>query len=142
MIRIDLSEPKVRNGERLKGSVNWRAEGSKTPRSIEVVCRWRTSGKADREHEIEAVRVDSPAAETVIPFDFAIPLEGPLSYSGKLIRITWEIAVKVDLPMARDEHDAKPFDVVARRWDPKDWVEPDDDNEDLDAELDEEEDAV
>ncbi len=140
MIRIDLSEPTVKNGERVKGSVSWRADGSKTPRAIEVVCRWRTSGKADREHEIESVNVSSPPSEVVIPFDFSIPIDGPLSYSGTLIRITWEIAVNVDLPMARDEHEVKTFDVVARRWDAKEWAE--EDAEDLDEDLDAEEDAV
>ena len=134
MIRIDLAANGVKNGERMKGSVTWRAEGSKTPRAIEVVCRWRTTGKAKHQEVLDRVEVAAPAAETVIPFDFAIPLYGPLSYTGKLLQIVWEVAVNVDLPMARDEHEVKSFDVLARRWDPNDWVEEDEEDDDEEPE--------
>jgi len=131
MIRIVLSEETVRNGERVKGSVTWQADGSKTPRSIEVVCRWRTEGKGTKRQEIvDTVARENPPSEAVIPFDVAIPLYGPLSYDGKLLRVIWEIAVNADLPMARDQHEVKAFSVVPRRWDPKDWEDKLDEDED------------
>ena len=40
MIRIELSQEKVRNGDSLTGRVVWTASGKKQPRKIEAICRW------------------------------------------------------------------------------------------------------
>jgi hypothetical protein len=130
MIRIALSEQKVKNGERVKGSVTF--EGSKAPRKIEVICRWRIEGKG-RSHEEVVDRSESEAM--TIPFDFAIPREGPLSYDGQLLRIIWEIAADADIAMAFDEHEAVAFTVVPRKWDPAEWAEPEDDDVGQDDEM-------
>ena len=123
MIRIALSEQKVRNGEHLKGTVTF--EGSKTPRKIEVACRWRIEGRGRSREEV----VGSTESQAMtVPFDFEIPKEGPLTYDGKLLRIIWEVAANADLPMARDESDVATFTVVARRWDASEWKEEDDDS--------------
>ena len=130
MIRIALSESKVRNGERVKGTVTWEAEGAKTPRKIEVACRWRVEGRGRTREEIVS---SFESHDSVIPFDFEVPKEGPLTYDGTLLRIAWEIAAEADLPMAIDQRAAAPFTVVARPWEPKEWEEPDeDDEEDVD----------
>jgi hypothetical protein len=127
MIRIVLSEQKVRNGEHLRGNVTWRAEGSKTPRKLDVVCRWRIEGKGkSRQEVVGSAGSENPMPEMVISFDFEIPIHGPLSYDGKLLRIIWEVFANADLPMARDENDVAAFTVVARRWNPEEWKEPED----------------
>jgi len=131
MIRIALSDTTVRNGEHVKGSVTWEAEG-KTPRKIEVACRWRVEGRGRTREEIVA---SHESHESVIPFDFEIPKEGPLTYHGTLLRIIWEIAANADLPMARDESAVAPFTVVARTWDPKEWEEEDGDEDGDEAEA-------
>lgn len=126
MIQIVLTDDKVRNGERLKGNVTWRAEGSKQPRKIEVACRWRIEGRGKEREEVVGSADMSDVGgrtEVSIPFEFDIPLYGPLSYDGKLLRIIWEVAADVDLPMARDEHDVKVFTVLPRKWDPAEWEE-------------------
>jgi hypothetical protein len=124
MIRIALSELKVKNGERVKGSVTF--EGPKTPRKIDVVCRWRIEGRGRSREEVVG-NVESEAM--TVPFDFAIPKEGPLTYDGQLLRIIWEIAADADIAMARDEHEAVAFTVVPRKWDPKEWHEPEDEDD-------------
>ena len=146
MISVHLSRDKVRNGERLSGTVSWRAEGSKTPRKIEALCRWRTEGSGTKSGEV-VCRVEQANLEgrneVTIPVQFDIPREGPLSYDGKVLRIIWEVVANADLPMARDEHDVKTFTVVARKWDAEEWVKSDDEtdeDEDDDEEDDDEED--
>lgn len=117
MIRIELAQERVRNGERVTGRAVWSGDGAQT---IEVVCGWRIEGRAGRRETIIG-RVDADASarsEVVLPFEFEIPISGPLSYDGKLFRITWE----VDAGAGRDV-ESKPFTVVPRRWDPKEWVE-------------------
>ena len=118
MIRIALAEQKLRNGEHLKGNVAF--EGSKTPRKLEVVCRWRIEGKGRSREEVVG---NAESQGTVVSFDFEIPKEGPLTYDGKLLRIIWEVAANADLPMARDDNDVATFTVVARRWDASEWAD-------------------
>ena len=117
MIRIVLSASTVKNGERVKGSVTY--EGAKTPRKLEVVCRWRIEGRGRGREEVIG---SEESQSTAMPFEFDIPREGPLSYDGQLLRIIWEVAANADLPMALDEHAVEPFTVVARKWDPAEWV--------------------
>jgi hypothetical protein len=133
MIRIALSGSTVRNGERVKGTVTWEAEGSKTPRKIEVGCRWRVEGRGRTREEIVS---SFESHDSVIPFDFEIPKDGPLTYEGTLLRIVWEIAAEADLPMAFDPQVVAPFTVVARPWDPKEWEDDDEDDDDGDEPVD------
>ena len=119
MIRIELAQERVRNGDRVSGRAVWSA-GGELAQTFEVVCGWRVEGRAGRrESIIGRVQADAGArSEIVLPFEFEIPMAGPLSYGGKLFRITWE----VDAGAGRDL-EAKPFTVVARKWDPKDFAQ-------------------
>ncbi|MEK6372019.1 MAG: hypothetical protein AABO58_04935 [Acidobacteriota bacterium] len=124
MIRIELAQERVRNGERVTGRAVW-SSGGDPAQSIEVVCGWRIEGRVKRRETIIG-RVDADASartEVVLPFEFEIPIAGPLSYEGKLFRITWE----VDAGAGRDV-ESQPFTVAPRKWDPKEWVEVEDED--------------
>jgi hypothetical protein len=126
MIRIELVQERVRNGERVSGRAVW-SSGGDPAQTVEVVCGWRIEGKVKRRETIIG-RVEADAGghtEVVLPFEFEIPLTGPLSYDGKLFRITWE----VDAGAGRDT-EAKPFTVAPRKWDPKDWAELEEEDQD------------
>ena len=132
MIRVDLPQDKVFNGDHLQGRVEWSSSG-KEPRKIEVICRWRLDGSGKKSTEIVKRVVEDNIAsrsQITIPFDFAIPLRGPLSYGGKLFSVIWEIFVNVDLPLAFDEEETRTFTVQARPYDPKEFDELDEDEED------------
>jgi len=136
VIRLDLPQDKVFNGDHLQGRVEWSSSG-KEPRKIEVICRWRLDGKGKKREEIIDRQVEEKIAsrsQITIPFDFEIPLRGPLSYDGKLFSIIWEIFVNVDLPRAFDEEETKTFTVRARPYDPKEFDELDEDEDDEDEE--------
>jgi len=108
MIRIVVFEEAVQNGGRLTGRVD-----AASPATIE--CRWWVEAKGRRRQEVVG-RVEQ------IDFGFEIPIFGPLSYDGKLLRIGWEIAARAD---GGDEV-VQPFTVVPRRWDPAEWAGVDD----------------
>ena len=132
MIRVEFSQEKVRNGDSLTGRVVWTASGKKQPRKIEAICRWRIEGKGRRKETIvdQELGLDvGSRTEVSVPFDFTIPLPGPLSYDGKLFRVIWEIVGRADLPFAIDEVETKVFTVVPRPWNPDDWKELDEENE-------------
>lgn len=116
MIRLELEQEEILNGEHLCGQMQWSSDG-KEPRKLEVLCRWRVEGKGRKREEIVDFEIDvAPATQVTIPFDFEIPLLGPLSYDGKLFRIIWEIVARADLPFARDQVETRTFVVRPRPY--------------------------
>jgi len=132
MIRVEFSQEKVRNGDSLTGRVVWTASGKKQPRKIEAICRWRIEGKGRKKETIvdQELGLDVESrSEVSVPFDFTIPLYGPLSYDGKLFRVIWQVVGRADLPFAIDEVETKVFTVVPRPWNPDDWKELEEEHE-------------
>jgi hypothetical protein len=137
MIRIELTQDEVLNGEHVRGKAEWNSDG-KEARKLEVLCRWRIEGRGRKREEIIDLEIDvAPGPHVTIPFDFAIPLLGPLSYDGKLFRIVWEIVVRADLPLAFDAEEAKPFTVRPRRYVPEEFGGSDDEEDEDDLGEDE-----
>jgi len=94
-ITTDNGENWVRPGERLTGTATWELEGEVD--AVEIRLFWYTSGKGSRDVGIvdtrRIERVDRHGSGT---FSFQIP-EGPLSFTGKLITLSWAIEL-VALP--------------------------------------------
>jgi hypothetical protein len=135
MIRLELSQETVRTGEQVAGSASWSSSGGKAPNSFEVICRWRVEGKGRRKEQF----IDRATGGNQVAFNFEIPLQGPLSYEGKLFRVVWEIVARADIPWARDEEEVKSFLVRPRPWSEEEWkvmeevdAEDEDDTEDED----------
>jgi hypothetical protein len=47
----------------------------------------------------------------MIPFEFSIPGEAPPSYKGEYIESTWQVNVKIDIPLSFDIHAGKYVEV-------------------------------
>ena len=138
-IRVELEHDSVLNGESLRGRAEWVSSG-KAPRSIEVVCRWRITGKPYR-HELVIGTVEDNReglSQATLPFEFAIPIAGPLSYEGEQFNIVWEIVATADLPRAFNEEETKVFTVRPRPYVAGEFVEVDDDEDDDEEDEDEE----
>ncbi|HEY8132633.1 MAG TPA: sporulation protein [Thermoanaerobaculia bacterium] len=139
MIRLDLAQDAIQNGDHVRGRAQWTSEG-KDARKLEVLCRWRVEGKGSKHEEIIDLEIDvAPGAQATIPFDFEIPMDGPLSYEGKLFRIVWEIVARADLPLAFDTEETKPFTVRPRPYVPEEFEEPEDEEDEDEEEEGEEE---
>jgi hypothetical protein len=140
-IRIDLDKDSVLNGENVRGRAEW-VSGGKEPRKIEVVCRWRITGRANKNVEVIETKIEDNIAarnQITIPFEFPISISGPLSYEGKQFNIVWEIVATVDLPMAFDEEETKVFTVRPRPYDAEEFARLEDEEDDEDYDEDEEE---
>ncbi len=118
MIRVTLETEEVLNGDHLRGQAGWSSEG-REPRKIEVICRWRVEGKGRR---VEKIVNTASRKQITVPFEFNIPVLGPLTYDGKLFRLVWEIVANADMPFALDERDTKSFIVRARRYDAQEFT--------------------
>jgi hypothetical protein len=96
-------------GQQVKGTLIWTPDSDTLPRSILVSLGWRTEGRGfvDRQRvasmspTVNRVVAGRP---TMIPFAVELPLEGPMSYVGSLMRIIWELTVDIEKPWAIDEH--------------------------------------
>ena len=140
-IRIDLERDSVLNGDSVRGRAEWVSSG-KEPRKIEVVCRWRITGRANKHKEVIETKTEGNIAarnQITIPFEFPISIAGPLSYEGKQFSIVWEIIATVDLPMAFDEEETKVFTVRPRPYDAEEFERLEYDEDDEDEEEEEEE---
>jgi hypothetical protein len=136
MIRIETRQTEVRLRDTLSGTAVWNSDGGKEPRKISVALRWVLSGKGERRETVvdEEVASDIGSRALVsIPFSFEIPFESPLSYDGTLFSISWEIFVRVDLPFAVDETEARPVVVGPAIWRVEDFEAYAEGNDDLDG---------
>jgi hypothetical protein len=71
--------------------VTWQLD--KTPQSGELRLIWSTSGRGDRDYAtVETIPFPNPQATETQPFTITLP-EGPYSFSGTLITLTWTIEV-------------------------------------------------
>jgi hypothetical protein len=80
-------------GERLRGTVSWRAE--RVPELVELHLLWYTEGKGDQDVEVVATVPFAPAAQGSAPFELTVPM-GPWSVSGKLVSILWALELVVE----------------------------------------------
>ncbi len=78
-----------RPGDTVEGTVRWQLP--EPPASVELRLFWSTVGKGDQDVEVvETVPFGSPAAMDRRTFRVRLP-EGPYSFSGKLITLTWAL---------------------------------------------------
>ena len=87
------NQEKIRPGETISGRVNWQLSKPIKRGSIRLV--WFTSGKGTVDETVvteQPMDTDTTQGETM--FHFPIP-NGPYSFSGKLITLTWAIEVNI-----------------------------------------------
>ena len=78
-----------RPGETVEGMVRW--DFPESPGEIEVRLFWSTAGKGDQDLEVvQTIPFTDPGAQGSRTFQMRLP-EGPYSFSGKLITLTWAL---------------------------------------------------
>jgi hypothetical protein len=99
-IQTDAAGAVVRPGSVLRGVASWTLE--KECRSVAIRLFWYTRGKATTVAQIvDDVTSNLTSMTGSRPFEFRLP-EGPYSFSGKLITLTWAIELVID-PGARTQ---------------------------------------
>lgn len=93
-VRADGGRTWFRPGETIEGDVSWLLDAD--AEAIEVRLFWFTSGKGSRDVEIvDSSRTVSPGKNGTLPFRLTAP-NGPYSFSGKLITLSWAIELVVE----------------------------------------------
>jgi len=76
-------------GEEVRGKVAWQLDAP--PDTVSLALLWYTEGRGDQDIGIaETVSFEAPGAEDRRDFRLRLP-EGPLSFSGKLISLSWAL---------------------------------------------------
>ena len=76
------------------GEVSWQLDAP--PKSAELRLLWRTSGRGSPDVGIvETVPFPNPQATETRPFAVKLP-DGPYSFSGALITLTWGLELAID----------------------------------------------
>lgn len=95
MIGIDIDAEVLRLGDFVSGNAYWSDLEGET---IRVELRWETTGLATHatfkvvrqiEHEVDN------AAEGRVPFRWKVPHEGPMSFEGAAVSVTWVVRAEV-----------------------------------------------
>ena len=116
MIQIALERYEVELGDVLRGTATWMPEAGESPRTFYVKLRWRTEGRGTtQEATLWEQRATPTGAPIQIPFAVPLPLDGPPSYDGNLIRIIWELVAGLDVAMRADPTETERLVVRARR---------------------------
>ncbi|MFN3168101.1 MAG: hypothetical protein ACE37H_13655 [Phycisphaeraceae bacterium] len=86
-IQLDRDDARYVPGEPVTGRVSWRFDHS--PERVVVRLRWHTSGKGSRDTGVaEALTWEPVSSRDERAFSFA-GLDGPYSFSGRLISVNW-----------------------------------------------------
>ncbi len=115
MIEISIDHAIVHAGDFLSGRVQWK--GDRRPNRFIVAAQWETEGAGNARWGVGRGAVIVPrddAREATLPVRLMIPHEGPISFKGSLITITWKLRVRVDQP-GSDEFAEAAFRVEPRK---------------------------
>jgi len=116
VIEIDLVTDVVECGDTVAAVARWAPE-EKPPRGIDVELTYHTEGRGDTDRKVVArARHDVTEGESggELPVELTVPLEGPITYDGRLIRVIWSVTASLDMRMARDPSASHPLTVFPR----------------------------
>jgi hypothetical protein len=89
---ISLADPRFvwAPGEAIAGTASWSLDAA--PNDVELRLFWYTRGKGDEDVAVvDRQRFDAPGREDRREFRLRVPVDGPLSFSGQLITLTWAL---------------------------------------------------
>ncbi len=88
--------------------------GQSRTRGIRLQLRYRTEGRGTTFTEIadEGECEADEFGRINATFELQVPRDGPISYDGSLIRVIWEIEVRVDIKRGFDTKDEIPVLVL------------------------------
>jgi hypothetical protein len=99
VIAIELEKDTVEAGDFVAGRIHWVREGDRSVTRILVDIAWRTDGGgniASGVGRVTLVPVRKHQRDGLFPVRLLIPYEGPISFEGELISMSWQLRVRVD----------------------------------------------
>lgn len=91
MINFYLNSDLLEVGSELTGSCIWTPDTQNKEKPLKLTIGYRTEGRGDVDKQM-LFETELKLSERTY-FRCKIPMAGPISYDGQLIRIIWKIAV-------------------------------------------------
>jgi hypothetical protein len=102
-------------GSPVSGRVRIRALEPVRCRGVIVSVGWHTEGKGDTDRAAVFEEIvhqgELSVGEHVFPFAAHLP-DSPMSYTGKYIKIVWQVAARIDIALRTDPHLERTFFVT------------------------------
>lgn len=117
MISIVIDDPTLAVGEFLTGRVRWTCDDDGAARAIEVLAQWESSGGGNVTYGVARsmrIRLSRDQRTAEVPVRLLIPHEGPITFRGELVTITWKLHVRIDR-LGPNEHAHRVFTVKPRK---------------------------
>jgi hypothetical protein len=112
---LELDHPIAECGGAVLGTVEW--SGNRRRHPVGVVLRFRTQGRGDTDAEaVVACAVGTEEAGRA-RFRLDVPVTGPVTYHGHLLRLTWHVTVHVPVTTTSWRPGSSPAaDVTVLPW--------------------------
>lgn len=97
-IQLQLESGEVTVGQQVRARVSWQHQSS--PASLRVELQWFTEGRGDTDVgtvDQLVLSADQGPIPPVVEAALTVPMAGPASYDGQLIRIRWRVRARLDL---------------------------------------------
>ncbi|MEO1377704.1 MAG: hypothetical protein AAFW70_26175 [Cyanobacteria bacterium J06635_10] len=91
MINLAMNSESLEVGSELTGSCIWIPDTQEKNKPLILTIGWRTEGRGNVDKEVLYETEVKPSQRAY--FRCKIPMAGPISYDGELLRIIWEIIV-------------------------------------------------
>lgn len=116
MIQLSLNRTQLQLGEAVQGNASWTPESGENPRNFYVKLQWRTEGRGTVNSAIVwEQKVPAMGMPLQIPINASLPVDGPVTYNGNLIRIIWEVIAGLDVAMRQDPVEVQMLTVMPRQ---------------------------
>lgn len=94
VIQIHDNQTAFSPRDRITGEVSWQLDTQ--PRNVELRLVWGTGGRGNLDFCIvETMSFSNPQPTETRPFSFTLP-EGPYSFTGKFITLTWALELAIE----------------------------------------------
>lgn len=107
-------------GGQITGTAAW--SGNDRGQNVGVILYLRTEGRGDLHTELAGQVLLGSASLGEANFSLSVPVEGPVTYHGSLVRVLWHVAIVVPARGRPPRHDpgeaGAMISVVPRGWPP------------------------
>jgi hypothetical protein len=115
LLKGDEAAKVVRAGDELEARVRFCTAEDHAEVSLEWAVEWVAEGKTTDEGRVasgsELLGGATGGEEREVRLRFAIPTDGPITYRGELLSISWRLRVSLDIPWAFDPDTDLDFEV-------------------------------
>jgi hypothetical protein len=100
-VAIELDTDVTEGGDVVTGVVRW-GPLDDVPAKVVVRLRYRTEGRGASDTEVVDEVIFAGSASGAERIELSVPVNGPMSFDGSLVKVLWELDLSLDHRLAGD----------------------------------------